>query len=123
METFEPVQEGEPRRGVPPVWLAVGAVTIVVLGLLAYGLFSRSSTSIATGGPVPDFQLATFDGGQISPGDSAGEVLVVNFFASWCDPCRQEAADVEAAWHEFQDRGVRFVGISYKGRIPVPGVS
>jgi cytochrome c biogenesis protein CcmG/thiol:disulfide interchange protein DsbE len=115
MDTYdEATQEEEPRSGLPPIWLAVGAVTIIVLGLLTYGLFFRSSAVIAPGSPVPDFQLGTFDGGRVALSQSAGEVLVINFFASWCDPCRQEAADVEAVWRRFRDQGVQFVGISYK---------
>jgi cytochrome c biogenesis protein CcmG/thiol:disulfide interchange protein DsbE len=41
-------------------------------------------------------------------------VAVVNFFASWCAPCRQEAADLELAWNAYRDRQVRFYGIAYK---------
>jgi cytochrome c biogenesis protein CcmG/thiol:disulfide interchange protein DsbE len=39
---------------------------------------------------------------------------VINFFASWCNPCREEAADLEATWREYQDQGVQFVGVAYK---------
>ena len=42
------------------------------------------------------------------------QVVVVNFFASWCTPCRQEAADLERVWRDYQDRNVQFFGIAYK---------
>jgi cytochrome c biogenesis protein CcmG/thiol:disulfide interchange protein DsbE len=42
------------------------------------------------------------------------QVIVINFFASWCTPCQQEASDLEEVWQEYQDRDVQFFGIAYK---------
>jgi cytochrome c biogenesis protein CcmG/thiol:disulfide interchange protein DsbE len=46
--------------------------------------------------------------------EHSGQVIVVNFFASWCAPCRQEAADLEETWREYRGRGVQFLGIAYR---------
>jgi cytochrome c biogenesis protein CcmG/thiol:disulfide interchange protein DsbE len=47
-------------------------------------------------------------------GAQRGQVVVVNFFASWCAPCRQEATDLERVWRDYQDRDVQLFGIAYK---------
>ncbi len=114
METSQPPQNEETRRGPSPAWLAAGAVALLVLGLLGYGLFVRPAAALQVGSSVPDFQLTTLDGDPMSLGAQRGSVVVVNFFASWCNPCREEAADLEAAWRQYQDRGVQFMAIAYK---------
>jgi cytochrome c biogenesis protein CcmG/thiol:disulfide interchange protein DsbE len=57
--------------------------------------------------------LTTFGGAQISSEDLRGQVVVVNFWASWCLPCEEEAAELEATWREYQERGVVFLGVNY----------
>jgi cytochrome c biogenesis protein CcmG/thiol:disulfide interchange protein DsbE len=63
---------------------------------------------------VPEFQLTALDGSSMDLASQRGNVVVINVFASWCDPCRQEAADLEQVWRTYQDRGVQFYGIAYK---------
>ena len=114
METLDSPQNQETRRGLSPAWLATGAIALLVLGLLAYALAGGSSEPPQAGGPVPDFQLAALDGSPMNLTDQRGQVVVLNFFASWCDPCRQEAADLEQSWREYQGQSVQFFGIAYK---------
>ncbi len=54
------------------------------------------------------------DGQQIRLSDQGGKVVVINFWASWCKPCEQEAPDLEAAWRSYQSGGeVAFLGVDY----------
>jgi cytochrome c biogenesis protein CcmG/thiol:disulfide interchange protein DsbE len=94
--------------------MAAGVIALLVLGLLAYALFAQPVEPPVVGGPVPGFELEAMDGSQMSLGTSEDQVTVVNFFASWCAPCRQEAADLEQTWREYQDQGVQFYAIAYK---------
>lgn len=66
-----------------------------------------------TNGPAPDFAVTTFDGELFSLAEQRGSVVVLNFWGSWCGPCRAEAPSLEAIYEEYRDRGVVFVGITY----------
>lgn len=65
------------------------------------------------GKPAPAFALPALDGGMVRSDQFAGDVLVVNFWASWCVPCREEAPHLEAFSQRWSQRGVHVVGIVY----------
>ena len=88
------------------------APIVAVLALLAYG-FTRDSRHIPSpliGRPAASFELTLFDGQRLSLAQRRDKVVLVDFWASWCVPCREEAALLEAAWRANRDRGVVFVG-------------
>lgn len=106
------------RHAVPLKTLSLLAVAIALItGLLAFGL-SRDPTRLRSnldGRAAPDFTLTTLDGAQIvRMGDLRGQVVVVNFWASWCAECRLEKPALAAAWQRFRDQGVIFLGISFQ---------
>lgn len=94
-------------------------ILIAALFLLALGLKLRDKDALLEiGSPAPDFVLETFEGERIALAEMRGEVVVLNFWASWCLPCAAEAAELEAIWRERAGQGLRFVGIAYTDTRP-----
>jgi thiol-disulfide isomerase/thioredoxin len=58
------------------------------------------------------FTLATLDGSRVSLSDHRGDVVVVNFWATWCPPCRAEIPDLEAAYQAHRDKGFAVLGVN-----------
>ena len=90
------------------VFLVVGAL----LGLLAFGLLSKGTDALAVGEPIPDAELPTLDGsGTGSIADHRGEWVLVNVWASWCGPCRDESPLLQRFHEEHRERGFTVLGI------------
>lgn len=92
-------------------------LTLTCVGLLLVLLYSgfgrdpRYISSPLLGRAAPDFSLDLFGGGTVRLSELRGKTVMVDFWASWCLPCREEARDLEAAWKR-QGDDVVFLGVN-----------
>ncbi len=113
-EQLELLSEGKPlpvRRGFSPGSLALMAAVLALAVVLGLQL-SRQNASRPTSGPAPDFALELFDASEIRLSDFRGQVVLINFWASWCPPCRDEAPDLQALYEEYRPAGMAVIGVN-----------
>jgi cytochrome c biogenesis protein CcmG, thiol:disulfide interchange protein DsbE len=100
-----------------PGWkrAAIGiAVVLPIVALLAFGLTTnpRNIKSPLPGRPAPDFSLERLeDGATVTLSKQRGSIVVINFWASWCLPCRGEHPELIRLANKYGPRGVQFYGI------------
>src|SRR3989338_3335202 len=105
----------EPSRSAAP-WrrlVITLAVLLPLIGILAYGFMRdpRYINSPLIGQQAAPFTVTLFDGKKLSLDDLRGKTVFLNFWASWCPPCRAEARDLEAAWQRVKNSDVVFLGV------------
>lgn len=114
------LNEASPSRGRGRRSVVITAVIVVVVAfawVLSVGLARdpRVVPSALRGGAAPPFALRDMDTGEIVRlRDLRGQVVVVNFWASWCTECRKEHPNFVAAWQRYRDRGVAFLGVLFQ---------
>jgi cytochrome c biogenesis protein CcmG/thiol:disulfide interchange protein DsbE len=104
------------RKRLVPL-LGVGVIIAVLAAVFTFGM-RRDPTALASavvGRPAPEFILPTLDGSRtIRLSDLRGQVVVLNFWASWCAACKVEQQALAAAWHRYRDQGVVVLGVSFQ---------
>lgn len=95
-------------------WGAVAALVTLVLAAAGWGMqHALTPSAQAVGRPAPDLVVRTFDGSTVRLADLRGRPVVLNFWASWCAPCRQEDPALQAAARDHKG-AVTFVGVAIK---------
>ena len=109
-----PLPQQTPRRA-ESFWararVGVALAALAVAAALGLATFSRNETPRAPN-PVLDTDLRLVDGGTFRLAEYDGRVVVLNFWATWCGPCRQEIPHLVEINKEYKGRGVEFVGLS-----------
>lgn len=110
--------DGRHSRSVLIWQIVIAAVMILFLVFLAWRLIQTNRSEHRASGDAPAFTFTTFEGETIRSEELQGQGIVLNFWASWCDPCRDEAALLEAYWQREKDNGIIFIGLDYLDQEP-----
>ena len=110
-----------------PTFKSIGAsfLILVILSfmiLMIWGLFNKTSTTGKSGvtmlkKPAPQFTLPLLSGEDLVLADHIGKPMIINFWASWCPPCREEAKILEEVWRAYKSKGVLFIGVGIQDTI------
>ena len=119
MDASHPQRLTAPQLVAAITGIATLVALIVVIGLVMRGGNERSGLGIISIGratdvrprPAPDFVLTSFDGQRIQLSDYRGRIVVLNFWATWCPPCRLEAPVLQRAAERLDSAGVTILGI------------
>lgn len=115
------------RRAKTPIMLALGLTLGLIVGIWLFGWpieapGAGQGTAQPSGPPgpapyegsrAPDFALRELEGGEIRLSDFKGEVVLVNFWATWCGPCQLEMPDIQARFAEYHDQGFTVVAVNF----------
>jgi len=92
-------------------WMIMGAALTAILLILVLGRHSLNRGGVI-GKPTPDFHLTSLDHQQLSPEIYRGKVLALNFWATWCGPCKREMPALSDLQKRYADKGVQIIGVA-----------
>jgi cytochrome c biogenesis protein CcmG/thiol:disulfide interchange protein DsbE len=101
-----------PRGNTRVVFGMAIVVTVAVIALFGFRLMQVNAPALASGA-APSFEFKTFDGQTIGLAALRGKPIVLNFWASWCQPCREEAPILQAVWEQYRTQNLMVVGVDY----------
>jgi cytochrome c biogenesis protein CcmG, thiol:disulfide interchange protein DsbE len=94
-------------------WFLVGGIVAVLIGLVGAGWLVRDRfLPVEVGTRVPDFSARDLSGEEVSLSDLEGEVILLNIWATWCPPCREEMPSMQRLHEELGPEGLRIVAVS-----------
>ena len=93
------------------IFLLVGIV--VFFSVMGIQLFRQNQTQPVEGQRAPDFELVSYDGETYHLRELAGQIVVVNLWASWCGPCHAEAEDLQQIHEDYEANGVIMLGVNW----------
>lgn len=87
-------------------------IFVVALGFTLFQLLHTTKT-VAIGDQAPNFELTDLNGKKVQLKDFRGKTVMINFWASWCDPCKEEVPYINQAYESVKDKNIVILGVNY----------
>jgi len=97
--------------------LSKRVVHAVVICLTVIGACTASASSVKLSEEAPDFTLKSLEGTNLRLEEYRGQVVLINFWASWCGPCRQEMPILDRLHQRYEDTGFAVLGVNVEGEV------
>lgn len=95
------------------LWILIGTAGLLLAGTVAYRLGSHTGSKFqAVAQVAPEFSVTTIDGKKLALSDYRGKVVLLDFWATWCTPCREEIPRFIQLQHKYGADGFQIIGIS-----------
>lgn len=121
-QTTLPKRASSQRRGISRrelITSVAGAfLGVLIIGLVWFTVSRENGAALPAVGelnrPAPDLALPTLDGGSVRLADLRGKVVLVNFWGTWCEPCKEETPALQAAHQRLEAEGLVIVGVNLR---------
>jgi cytochrome c biogenesis protein CcmG/thiol:disulfide interchange protein DsbE len=114
-------KSGEEKKGINTFAIVITAFVLVIVAIIAIDKFNTPDATIpaqplteegGASGAAPDFTLASVGGGSKTLSEYKGKVVMLNFWATWCGPCKREIPDFIEMQEAYREKGFEIVGVS-----------
>ena len=101
----------------PPLRASLGARSLIAVLAVFSALLSLAASADIVGKPAPDFALRSMQGPSMRLSEHLGEVVVINFWATWCGPCRQEMPLLDALYGKYKQAGLVLLSVNIDEKV------
>lgn len=103
------------KGGAPaPPFFSIRGIGFFGVFLFAWGLLvGMGSKPPQIGGPAPSFEAETLEGKKVSLEDYRGKVVLLTFWATWCEPCKKEMPEIQAAYEKHKEEGLAVLAVNF----------
>lgn len=96
-----------------PIHIIIGIIILALVGGIVASAVRGPGSSTVPAQAGANWKLDKVEGGEGQLSDYSGQVVLINFWASWCGTCREEMPDIVKTWRDYKDRGFNVIGINY----------
>lgn len=96
------------------LWMRIGILGVLLAALVfaVYSSLAKDNNDLKIGAQAPNFSLQQLNAGALKLSDLKGKGVVLNFWGSWCEPCKAEFPELEKQYQRYKELGIEVVGVN-----------